>query len=351
MLRHFTYTVTLLLVSLSSLTSCVDVDEFSNDKRGNFEALWTIMDERYCFFSEKKAELGVDWNEIRQEYSAQVNEKMSNTQLFEFLSSMLGTLRDGHVNLSSSSDYSRSWSWKEDYPKNFSDSLMRRYLGKSTEYKISCGMSYRILSDNIGYVYLGSFEDNLGEGNIGEVLDYLSPCNALIIDIRNNGGGQLTEAQKLAAHFTDTPLTAGYMRHKTGAAHDDFSDWQSVTIKPSAGIRWHKPVCILTNRSVYSAANEFVKYMKAIGNNNLQLGSPTLITIVGDSTGGGSGMPYSNELPNGWAIRMSACPMYDNQKQCTEFGISPDVSITLTQEDALQGFDSIIEKARAILNK
>ena len=42
------------------LTSCVDVDEYQSDVENNMEALWTIMDEHYCFFAEKEAELGVN---------------------------------------------------------------------------------------------------------------------------------------------------------------------------------------------------------------------------------------------------------------------------------------------------
>ena len=59
----------------------------------------------------------------------------------------------------------------------------------------------------------------------------------------------------------------------------------------------------------------------------------------------------SNSLPNGWSIRFSACPMYDRNKQSTEFGIAPDHQVNLTQEDLLRGKDTIIEYARELLNK
>lgn len=339
---HNLFIATLLLLLV---TACVDVDEFNDSPSGNFEALWKIMDEHYCFFPEKEAELGVDWNAVHAEYSAQVTENMSNRQLFEFLSAMLSTLKDGHVNLSSAADYSRNWSWKEDHPVNFSEELQRAYLGKGTDYKISSGMYYRILDDNTGYLYVGSFEDGIGEGNLDEILTYLAPCNGLILDVRSNGGGKLTEASKLASRFTDRRVLVGYMRHKTGTAHTDFSDWQETHIETSSRIRWtQKPVCVLTNRSVYSAANEFVKCMKAIGE------TTSNVTIVGDNTGGGSGLPYSDELPNGWAVRMSACPMYDNHRQCTEFGIQPDIYASLTVASALQGIDDIIEQARKVIS-
>ncbi|MFA6719067.1 MAG: peptidase S41, partial [Prevotella sp.] len=51
---------TLLLLMVLALSSCVMESEFSDNPQGNFEALWKIMDEHYCFFDEK----GVDWNEV-----------------------------------------------------------------------------------------------------------------------------------------------------------------------------------------------------------------------------------------------------------------------------------------------
>ncbi len=331
-----------LLLSMLLFASCVDVEEYDDSVQGNFEALWHIMDEHYCFFEEK----GVDWDAIHTEYSKQATGNMSHSQLFELLANMLGTLQDGHVNLSASFDYSRSWSWKEDYPDNFSHSVQRKYLGTSSEYKISSGISYKILDDNIGYMYIGSFDDAIGTGNLDEILTYLAPCNGLIIDVRDNGGGKLTEAQKVASRFISQECLVGYMRHKVGSGHSDLGDWEPTRLQPSSGIRWTaKPVCVLTNRSVYSAANEFVKYMKAIALNTLSR-TPSTILIIGDTTGGGSGMPYSDELPNGWAVRMSACPMYDVNKQCTEFGIAPDVSVDMSETSMQQGIDDIIETAR-----
>ena len=202
-------------------------------------------------------------------------------------------------------------------------------------------MRYRILDDNIGYIRCTSFATAMGEGNLDEILYYLMPCNALIIDIRDNGGGLVTSAEQLAARFTNTPLLVGYMQHKTGRGHSDFSSMQEQRLKPSKGIRWQKRVAILTNRSVYSAANEFVKYMRCCPN----------VVQIGDRTGGGAGMPYSSELPIGWSIRFSACPMYDKDGNSTEFGIAPDYDVQLSQTDLLRGKDTIIEKAREVLRQ
>ena len=325
------------LVTVFCTVSCVDEEEFSDSPRGNFEALWKIIDERYCFFGYKNEAYGLDWNAVRAKYSMQITDEMNDDWLFEVLGNMLGELRDGHVNMYSPFDNARYWSWKEDYPANFSDSLLRRYLG--TDYKIASGLRYRKLDDNVGYVYCPSFESGMGAGNLDEVMLALAPCNGLIVDVRGNGGGMLTSAETLAGRFTDEDILVGYIRHKTGTGHEDFSSPEEQILKPSSGIRWHKPVVVLTNRAVFSAANEFVKYMKCCPN----------VVVVGDRTGGGAGMPMSSELPNGWAVRFSACPMYDKDMQCTEFGIEPDYSVELTDSDFSRGRDTIIEYARTLI--
>ena len=135
------------IIATTMLVSCVDTEERANTATGNFEALWQIIDEHYCFFDYKQHEYGLDWQEIYNKYRVRISDKMSETQLFEVLTNMLSELRDGHVNLSYSMDYGRYWAWHEGYPKNFSDTLERRYMG--TDYKISAGINYRVLDDNI----------------------------------------------------------------------------------------------------------------------------------------------------------------------------------------------------------
>jgi len=314
------------------LSSCVDTEERSDTPTGNFEALWEIIDEHYCFFQYKN----IDWNSVYNKYKVRVSDQMTTTQLFQVCCDMLSELRDGHVNLSTSMDFGRYWAWQEAYPKNFSDSLERRYMG--TDYMIASGLKYRVLDDNIGYIRCESFSSAIGEGNLDDVLTYLALCRGLIIDIRNNGGGDLTTAERFVGRFVHEKTLIGYIQHKTGAAHSDFSEMEAQYLEPSSNIRWHKRVCILTNRSVYSAANAFAVWMHALPG----------VTIVGDHTGGGSGLPMSNSLPNGWSVRYSACPMYDKNKNHTEFGIDPDIQCGL---DESLIYDSIIETARQQLTK
>ena len=333
-LRHAIIAACSLLIGLTSLTSCITEPEYNNSPRGNFEALWKMIDEHYCFFREKQ----VNWDSVYHVYAPRFNNTMTDKQQFEVLAAMLSELRDGHVNLTSAFDVARYWTFHESYPPNFNNDLERHYLG--TDYQIASGMKYRILDDNIGYIRCETFQNNSGAGNVDESLLALQPCTGLIIDLRNNGGGLVTSAEELAARFTNKPIEVGYLRHKTGPAHDAFSDMKLQVLRPARGIRWQKRVVVLTNRMVFSAANEFVKYMKYC----------PLATIVGDRTGGGAGLPFSSELPNGWNVRFSACPMYDREARSTEDGIAPDVSVNLTDESILHNYDDIIEAARKLLH-
>ncbi len=326
-----------MIVCLATLVSCVDTDERPDTPVGNFESLWRIIDEHYCFFDYKQQEYGLDWNAVYDKYKVRVNNNMTTAQLFEVLCDMLAELRDGHVNLSSSMNYGRYWTWQEAYPKNYSDTLERHYMG--TDYLIANGLHYRVLDDNIGYIRCASFETPIGEGNLDEMLSYLLFCRGLIIDIRNNGGGNLTVAERLAGRFVHEKTLVGYMQHKTGKGHQDFSGLEEIYLEPSSNVRWNKKVCVLVNRSVFSAANEFAVMMHCLPN----------VTLIGDHTGGGSGLPMSNSLPNGWSVRFSACPMYDNHQQQTEFGIEPDIAVALSNTSMAENKDDIIEAARKII--
>lgn len=337
-MRHYVQHI-ICLLSVIIFTACISEEVPDNTPAGNFEALWHIIDTRYCFHSYKMDNGCLDWHQVYDKYHSRISHDMTREQLFEVLCEMLAELRDGHVNLYTSADVGRYWKWHEDYPENFNENLLKYYLG--TDYRIAAGIKYRILDDNIGYIRYESFASGMGDGNLDEVMHHLRLCNGLIVDVRNNAGGTLTYAERFTERFTNERRLVGYIAHKTGNGHDDFSSPEPEYINPSNGIRWQKRTVLLTNRSCYSATNTFVRNMKACPN----------VTVMGDRTGGGSGLPFSSELPNGWSVRFSACPMYDAGMNHIEFGIAPDILTSLSTDDVLRNKDTMIEAARDFLNK
>lgn len=317
-----------------AFAGCHEVEEWDNNPKGNFEALWTILDEHYCFFKEKS----VDWNAVHDKYASKVSDEMTSKELFFVCADMLDELKDGHTNLSSSFNTSYYRKWWSDYPDNYSERLVEQYY-LNFNFLSAAGLDYAILPQNVGYVRYSSFVNPIGEGNLDNVLFYLDPCDALIIDIRNNGGGNMANVETLVRRFITERILAGYISHKTGPGHDDFSKPYAYYFDPAekGRIMWGKPVAVLTSRGTFSAANNFVSIMQYLPN----------VSIIGSTTGGGSGMPFNSELPNGWGVRFSACSVLDSKGLSTEFGIdpTPGCEVDLDPQAAVNGHDTILDFA------
>ena len=144
----------ILLLYIVLLPSCMDEPaEKPNNNNGNFEALWSIIDTRYCYLDYKH----INWDSIHTIYKQRFTDSTEVFKFFDVMGSMLGELKDGHVNLYSNFDRSRYWKWYTDYPSNFSSLLIHsnRYL--SDNYRIAGGLRYaKIDNGNIGYIYYGT---------------------------------------------------------------------------------------------------------------------------------------------------------------------------------------------------
>ena len=329
--------ILILLFSIIFLPSCMDEPPvLPNTNQGNFDALSSIIDTKYCYLDYKN----INWDSISNVYRKQVSESLTELAFFDLMGKMLGELKDGHVNLYSSFDHSRYWKWYTDYPANFSEELLKtkRYLGDN--YRIAGGLHYtRIANDSVGYIYYESFSSGFSDTNMRYVMTYFKDCKGLIIDVRENGGGDLSNSEQLASYFFTEETVTGYISHKTGSGHSDFSEPVAIKTPAHKTVQWQRSVVVLTNRMSYSATNDFVNRMKLAPH----------ATIVGDKTGGGGGLPLSSELPNGWLVRFSASPMFNINKENTEWGIDPDVRDSLKKSDELKGIDTIIERAVKVI--
>src|SRR5690554_3610720 len=111
-----------IIMQLFFFNSCMDMSfNFDNHPKGNFEALWSIIDRNYCFFDYKE----IDWDQVHKDYSSRITPEMSNESLFKLMGEMLAELKDGHVNLSASHDITRYWEWQQNFPSNFDSEIQK----------------------------------------------------------------------------------------------------------------------------------------------------------------------------------------------------------------------------------
>lgn len=326
----------LLIIILLSLllTGCQTpaVTEPDTDPSTNLHSLWEILDTRYCYFTERN----IDWDGVLAAYEPRAKKCRTVFNLFDVMEDMLDTLNDGHVNLYTPFAVSSCTGWYDTYPTDFYSELIFSDSYLST-YKHINYLYYGRIHSRVGYLYISSFSGSIARSTMQYISYYFKGCEGIIIDVRNNGGGSLDVASSLAASlFTERTLT-GYMRHKQGSSHDDFSEPQAVYTDPADSlVNWSdKRVVVLCNRRSYSATNDFVSAVRHAPN----------VTIMGGITGGGGGMPLSQELPNGWMVRFSAVPMYDADMRSIEFGVTPDIEIHITPDDYAAHRDPILDAA------
>ena len=330
--------LSLVLMIFCSCQGLLIEPDPENTPEKNFEILWREFDRYYSYFVYKN----IDWYEIYNQYRPLVSTQTSDEELFTILSSMLDNLQDGHVNL-----YTPHWiyayeAWWRDYPANFDlDIIRRNYL--TSGYTIAGGgiFTYGRLTDEIGYIQISSFvgpEEAFLE--IYTILEEFRDLRGLVVDIRDNSGGSTKNSDLIAARFADQKRLYAYVKWRNGPEHDDLTEPLELVIEPSEEWKYVKPVALLTNRRVFSAAEDFVLVMRAFPH----------VTVIGDITGGGAGNPILRELPNGWVYRLSRWQELTPEMEMYEgIGLVPDVLVGILDEDLAAGKDTILETAIATL--
>ncbi|MDE6332121.1 MAG: peptidase S41, partial [Muribaculaceae bacterium] len=233
--------IAVLLSIACVIDACHEIEEFDNGMSGNFDALWTTVDRHYCFFEQKN----IDWDSVYRAYKPRVNDTMDVFAYFDLCADMLDELRDGHVNLSSSFKTSYYRKWWSDYPQNYNERLIQENYF-NFEYNQAGGLTYGLLADStIGYIRYPSFSYGIGEGTLDLIFYQMKDCLGLVIDIRDNGGGNLTNVEVLVSRFLESEIKAGAISHKTGPGHNEFSEPYAIFSKPAYDhVRWRRPVSV-----------------------------------------------------------------------------------------------------------
>lgn len=327
----------LLLTAVLALTSCekliFDEEVKTKSPKENFEYLWKECDEKYAFFDLKQ----IDWNERKAFYGAQISEDMSQEALFTVMASMMDDLKDGHVNLVSNFNIS-NYHFNFNGVTNINDRIVEEFYLTTNMYATGPFLHNFVDSGNIGYIRFKAFTGTVTDEQLDFMIDRYANTKGIIIDVRQNGGGAVSDMWTIVSHFISTKTLAYQTYTKSGPGHDDFSGPEDAYVEPSSGKNYSKPVIILTDRGTFSSGSHFTLAMRNV---------PTA-TIMGDTTGGGMGLPNGGQLPNGWTYRFSVTSTRDLDGANYENGVPPDTIVIINPAD--QNKDAVIEAAIDRLN-
>lgn len=173
-----------------------------------------------------------------------------------------------------------------------------------------------ILPGNIGYIKFDGFMDAGFCGpTVNAAMAFIAHTDAVIFDIRQNGGGQPAMVTLIASYLFDKPthLIDIYNRKED-------STTQNWTLSYLPGPRLSKqPVFVLTSKRTFSGAEEFAFDLK----------NQKRATIIGETTGGGahpvSGHTVADYFNIGVPFAKSLDPVTKTNWEGT--GVEPDVKV------------------------
>lgn len=204
---------------------------------------------------------------------------------------------------------------------------------------------FRVIDGNIGYLNVKSFaQGRFKKDDFDTIYKKIQRTGALILDLRNNGGGNSAYADYLMSHFVDSIVPKGEWRsRKYIAAHASWNmpmEWHSVGYEKLYPISnkniYDRPICVLVSERTFSSAENFCALFK-----NASRGK-----IIGVATGGSTGNPIIIDL--GYDVRCAICTKEDFLSDGTPFvgiGILPDVAVKETMEAFLLEKDIVLECA------
>jgi len=171
------------------------------------------------------------------------------------------------------------------------------------------------LDGNVGFLELGRFDDpELAGATLATAMSFLAGTDALIVDLRGNGGGHAAMVALVASYFFPEQTLLTTLHHR-----DPADATQLWTLPHVAGPRYlSKPVYVLVSGRTFSAAEALAYHLQ----------THHLATVVGEKTRGGAnpggwqmiGTHFGVFVPTGWN---EAADTHGNWEGV---GIAPDVA-------------------------
>lgn len=198
------------------------------------------------------------------------------------------------------------------------------------------------LEGNIGYLELRGFMDPEGGGDtVAAAMTFLSNTEALIVDLRKNGGGDPAMVALISSYlFSGKPVHLNDLYWRPANETHQYWTLPWVPGKRYAG----KPVFVLTSSGTFSGAEEFAYNLK-----NLKRA-----TIVGETTGGGAhpgeiarvAEHFAAFIPSGRAINPISRTDWEGTGVEPDVKIDAELALKKAHLLALQGLEGTIADPR-----
>jgi retinol-binding protein 3 len=172
------------------------------------------------------------------------------------------------------------------------------------------------MDGNIGYLDFRSFvEPYLSADTASAAMAFVANADALIIDLRQNGGGEPEMVARMASYLFDTRTHLNDIYMRRGDRLEQY--WTTRLAGPAFGGR--KPLDVLTSKATFSAAEDFTYALK-----NLKRG-----VIVGETTGGGAHPTRAIKVSEHFAVAVpfarSISPITHTDWEGA--GVAPDLAV------------------------
>ncbi|HTB24874.1 MAG TPA: S41 family peptidase [Puia sp.] len=210
--------------------------------------------------------------------------------------------------------------------------------------KAEAAIEYQTIG-NVGYLTINNFEDWKIVKQFDSLFTSIIQTKGLIIDIRNNGGGNSGIGIQILRRITDIPFTTSPAKMLKYISRPGWEVYwyndPSEIIEPDEKRYYSKPVVLLVGARTFSAAEDFAATFKFMKRGKM----------IGQLTGGSTGEPVGFDLPGGGSARVCGKrETYPDGKEFVGIGIIPDIIISPSAEDLQNATDSVKNKALELIN-